>query len=269
MPEVVSTTPVVEPRPFDPGAMTRLRSLSRPRPNVKTFVKSISPMEVASVVLLVMIVVGTFLIYSFWILPDQVRGVQLSSEVRANDKKIEELRARVVDPSAVTSQFQEVKDSLDTFRGSILQPRLVGKQEILQAIDRSVKETGVSFASSVQFNTDEAQSIEESSKRKRSKDESGESAHGVASYPALEATMSIAGTYGQLRSFISRFEGGKQFVVINSVSLSSQSSAVPTSVEPGGPPRRATRSGPLDAITLELHMTAYFQPESGPGAPQP
>lgn len=253
-----TATPEVEPRAFDAAAVARLRSLSRPGHDLKTLAKSVTPFEIAAIAILVALVAGTFLVYSFWILPDQVVALQLSNEVAANNKKIDDLRAKAVDPGSVTSQYQEVKDSLDTFRGSVLKSRNVGKQDILRAIDASVKETGVAFAGSVSFQTSEAV-VEEQAAKSRSATPT------ITSYPSLEVSMSISGTYPQLRSFISKFESSNQFVVINSVSLSASDQREPT--EGGGPRGRAVAADTgAGALTLQLEMTAYFQPESAPAA---
>lgn len=268
MPEAATTTTTTaaaESRPFDAASAARLRSLARPGYSPKAVLKSVSAFEVVAIAMFLLLVGASVLVYSFWILPDQVRYVQLTNEVTANRQKIEEEQAKVVDPASVTSQYQEVRDSLDSFRGSVLRPKIEGKQAILDAIDKTVKETGVQWAGAVSFTTDEPVVADPSKQRVQRT----ESSHGVASYPALEMRFAITGTYPQLRSFISRFEGSNQFVVINSVQLASEAKREADDDGPRRPgaPRRAVTpaavsAGPEGPLTLTIGMTTYFQPSA-------
>ena len=245
---------------FDAAALAKLRAFSRPGFEPKTLIKSVSPFEVVSLVLLVLVVVGIFVVYSFFILPDQVRYVQLSNEVAANQTKITELQQQIVDPHALTAQFQEVRDSLDAFRGSVLKPRLTGRLEIIDAINRTTTETGVQLASAVEFRTQgtAAQEATDTKKRKR-KGSDSQAEHTIVSYPSLGVAFSIAGSYQQLRSFISRLEASGQFVVIDGIKLDTSDAS---RVTVRGRGRRDVAPEPSGLVTLEIKMTAYFQPEA-------
>jgi hypothetical protein len=266
MPEVVTSTTTTtttqatatpEPGAFDAAALARLNALSRPRRfEPRTFVKSVTPVEIASLVLLVMLVAGVFVIYSFWILPDQVRYVQLSNEVADNQAKIDKLQQQVIDPTSIASEFQEVRDSLDAFRGATLRPHDEGRLQILNAIERVTRETGVQLAGTVEFRASAAEVVTGKEKHKKA----DKADHTVKSFPSMQVQMSISGSYAQLRSFISRFEGGGQFVIIDSVGLSSAEEA---GGKLAGGRAGAGFGGPSGGpITLTIAMTAYFQPEA-------
>lgn len=253
MPE--TTTPIANvvetPVRFDPVARGRLRALSRDGVSPKTLIKSVTPFEIAALVVLVLLIVGTFVVYSFWILPDQVNYVRISNQVSANQTKIQELQQTIVDPTTLTSHFQEVRDSLDQFRGATLKPRLAGRREILDAIDRSTRETGVALASSVAFETrvTDTTAEQKTHSKVRSTKATDDEVH---SYPALQIKISVTGSYDQLRRFISRFEASGQFVVIDAVQLN---------VDETDNKGLRDRGRAAGAITLDLSMTAYFQPE--------
>jgi hypothetical protein len=273
MPEVAGAAPSqTESRSFDASVLARLRALSRSGLDPRALLKSVTPVEISALVLLVLIVAGALVVYSFEILPDQVRYVQLSNEVSANRAKIDELQGKIVDPRSLTSQFRAVQDSLDSFRGSMLKPRRAGQLEILDAIDRATRETGVQLASSVAFKTDDLadDSTDKKKSRRRKDNKSGKE---IQSYPSLGMHFSISGSYAQLRSFISRFEGSGQFVVINSIALGTEGPKGGEESAGGGraPARRApTPAGgePTGPLTLEITMTAYFQPEAPAGLAQ-
>jgi hypothetical protein len=247
----------VETHTFDAAMLTRLRGLSRPGHDLKTFVTSVSPFEIAALVVLLLLVVSAFFVYISKILPDQVRYAQASSAVSENQTKIEELQQKIVDPSAITSQYKEVRDSLDSFRGSVLKPEPAGKLDILQAIDKSTRETGVHLAGPVQFRSDDLSEANGDASRKKGKSKTGATERAILSYPSLKVDMAVSGTYAQLRSFISRFEGGGQFVVINGVELESNDLEKGAA---GGRGRIVQPLIPTGPITLNITMTAYFQP---------
>jgi hypothetical protein len=203
-------------------------------------------------VLLLILVAAAILIYTLAILPDQVTYVQLSNQKAANQAKIEDLQRQLVDPDAIAQRFQEIRGSLDQFRGAVLRPRGEGRIEILNAIDRATRETGARLTDTVKFTTEQTESPERDGKKVRKSDED----KAVLSYPSLEMEIAVAGSYNQVRSFISRFEGSNQFVVIDKVSLSKDESE-----ENLADGRGAPRSAGEGMIVLSITMTAFFQPD--------
>jgi hypothetical protein len=206
-------------------------------------------------VLLLILVAAAILIYTLAILPDQVTYVQLSNQKAANQAKIEDLQRQLVDPDEIAKHFQEIRGSLDQFRGAVLRPRDEGRIEILNAIDRATRETGARLTDTVKFTSEQAEqteSAERGGKKVRKSDEN----KAVLSYPSLEMEISVAGSYNQVRSFISRFEGSNQFVVIDKVSLSKEDSE-----ENLADGRGAPRSAGEGMIVLSITMTAFFQPD--------
>ena len=227
--------------------LAKLRSLARPGLDPRTFVRSFSTSEIIAVVGLILMIVAAILVYSFGILPDQVARVQAQNEVEANEARKTELRQQVDDPSAIRDEFVRVQDSLNRFRGEMLKPRLAGRLEIIDAVDRISRETGVRLTSPVTFTT----AMPAGPSERRREDEKSK----VRSFPALGLSLTINGQYEQVRNFISRFEASRQFVVIDKVSIGIESEA-----EGEGALRRAPQTGPRP-VDLEIEMTAYFQPD--------
>lgn len=245
------------------ASATRLRTLARSGFNVRTFLKNITAIEIAAVVGLVVLVTSVVIIYFGLILPDQVRRIQLSSEVAANRARIEELSAQAGDPASVTRAYQEVHESLDAFRGQTLQPRTAGRLQIINLVNDLTRQTNVVLTGPIGFDTrnplaDEA-AAEEGNKSKR---KSRKSKDEIRSYPSMSMTMTISGSYSQIRAFLAKFETGRQFAIIESVSISSGESEDSESPREG---RRATARSESGTITLDVSMTAYFQPD-GPGS---
>lgn len=235
--------------------MARLRSLTRPGFDPKTFLKNTTAAEIACLVALALVIVASFVIYSFAILPDQVRYVQLSSEVETNRTKIEELQKEIQNPDDIRIAFEQVKESLDQFRGEYLKPRSAGRIEIIKSIDEGCRATGTRLASAVTFATSTEDDTGDETRNVRK--EEGKQLADVTLFPSIDVQYSITGSYKQLREFLAKFEGHRQFVVIQSVSLASAEDA-----ENGGGGRGRTGD-----LTLDITAKAFFQP--GPQAPQP
>ena len=245
------------------ASATRLRSLARSGFNVRSFVKNITAIEIAAVAGVVVLVAAVFVIYFGLILPDQVKRIQLSSEVAANRTKIEELSAQAGDPASVTRAYQEVHESLDAFRGQTLQPRTAGRLQIINLVNDLTRQTNVVLDGPIGFDTRNPLAEEASAgDGKKSKRKSRNSEDEISSYPSLSMTMTISGSYSQIRAFLAKFETSRQFAIIESVSISSQETEDSESPRSG---RGATARGDSGAITLDVSMTAYFQPD-GPGS---
>lgn len=247
------------------ASATRLRSLARSGFNVRSFLKNITAVEIAAVVGLVVLVAAVFVIYFWLILPDQVRRIRLSSEVAANRTKIEELSAQAGDPASVTRAYQEVHESLDAFRGQTLQPRTAGRLQIINLVNDLTRQTNVVLTGPIGFDTRnplaEEASAEDGNKSKRKTRKSEDE---IRSYPSMSMTMTISGSYSQIRAFLAKFETSRQFAIIESVSISSEATENSESPRAG---RRATVSSDSGAITLDVSMTAYFQPDGSGSVP--
>jgi hypothetical protein len=253
-----------------PAAIARIRALSRPGFDPRRFATSISPIEIAAVVVLLVTAVAVVLVYSYSVLPGQVRISQLSSTHSENAKKIDDLRAKVHDPGSVRVQFDQAVASLERFRQDILKPRLSGRVAILKDVDRLTHTAGVTLLGGVEFTSKVVDTAEAAgasgdangrdSRRSRERSRSqGRSKGGTAaSYSSLNFSLSVAGRYDKLRKFIGEFEASPQFVVINSVTL------VPADQPSDSKNRRGdAASGPTDTLTLKINVTAYFQPQVG------
>jgi Tfp pilus assembly protein PilO len=236
------------------AARARLRALVRQRPSPRELVKTVAPLELAVVVVLLFAAVAIVLVYSFSILPDQVRVAQLSNVVAANRTKIAQLESQTQNPGALREEISVVRSSLDTFRSSYLKPRVAGRLAILETVRNLTRETGVQLASAVSFTTKISDGGGEEDSRPQRRNQ--RSSDDVTSFSSLAVELSIQGAYPQLRNFINGFERSAQFVVIDSISLSTEEEELT-----GDGARRGGAGRAGDTITLNFSMTAYFQPD--------
>ncbi len=241
------------------ASAAKLRSLARSGFDVRSFLKNVTAIEIAAVVGLVVLIAAVIVIYTFLILPDQVRRLNLSNEVAANRTKIEELSTQAGDPAAVTRAYQEVHESLDAFRGQTLQPRTAGRLQIINLVNDLTRQTNVVLTGPIGFDSRNPL-LEEAAEEdgKKSKRKTRKSEDEIRSYPSMSMTMTISGSYAQIREFLAKFETSRQFAIIESVSISSEATEDAESPRAG---RRANVQSDSEAITLDVSMTAYFQPD--------
>jgi Tfp pilus assembly protein PilO len=221
-------------------------------------VKSISPLEISVVVVLLVAVVAIVLVYAYSILPGQVKYAQLSSAHESNATKIDGLRAKVHDPASVRQEYDNTVVSLERFRGELLKPRLPGRIAIVREVNRLTTSNAITLRGGVDFATDltpeeegetaEGKKSSSRSTRKRSDED--------RVYSSLTFSLSVSGRYDRLRKFISEFEKSPQFIVIDSINL------VPGDEDASEDRKGGGESLPGDTLTLEIKLTAYFQPQT-------
>jgi len=172
----------------------------------------------------------------------------------------------VQDPTAITTEFNTVKSSLDRFQTDYLKPRQPGRLEIINTVNALTKETGVRLVSPVQFVTDipgvesENGGKANTSGRKVAR-KSAVEADAIHTYPSLGMQFSIAGEYPALRAFINKFEGSNQFAVIDSVALSSEGDHKTGKNGRGHAAVAPTVDIPPGQVTLTIAVTGFFQPD--------
>ena len=248
-------------------SVAKLRSLARPGFELKPFLRSVTPFEIVALLAVIVLVTAVVLIYSFAILPDQVRYVQMSGQISDNEKKIADLQGQLADPREIMTTFEEVRSSLDSFRAGVLKPRLSGRIDIINAVSALTRDTGVRLSGPVQFLSSDQPALEgegdnskSSGKNKVAK--SSKNTNDITAFPSMRMTFSVTGTYAQLRSFVGRFEESSQFVIIDTIELNASDAVASDS------PRGARAGAPSpDSVTLDVSVTTYFSPDQTAAQP--
>jgi hypothetical protein len=115
----------------------------------------------------------------------------------------------------------------------------------LNEINTLARKNGVQLASGIEMRLQEVeQPGDEKSSRKSSKEKEA-----LNVFPRMLVHFEVAGQYSNLRSFISQLEKSNQFLLLDSVNL--------TSAEAG---EGRGGSGGGSGINLSINLSAYFQP---------
>ncbi len=159
--------------------------------------------------------------------------------------------------SNVNKQAQEdlaktALESLESFKSVYLKNLSQGRIALIEAINNLAKKDGVRLMSGIAMTANKT-GADSSGDKKNTKKKGAESLGSV--FPSLKINFTVAGEYKNLREFINDVEANKQFVTINSITLTSIKEREGGSVRSGGRRTAQVASG----ISLAIDMTAYFQ----------
>jgi hypothetical protein len=179
--------------------------------------------------------------------PEQNRLQNIESKLDALEADIIKVRAeRDAPPPQNTSQ--EALDSLEAFKLKFLKPTSEGEIALYRDINALAAKHRAQLTSGIDMKRETGKQAGDQKKSKSKKDPLSEV------YPQTVIRFTVEGQYAGLRTFLNELESNKQFIVINTVSL--------TEVEQseGGERRGRSRSAASSGVSLSVEMTAYFKP---------
>jgi len=245
------------------------------------------PVEVAALGAGMMVILAAMGVFFFLTLPAK-RELEAS---RSRKDKLEQdlisARGKYGDITSTESQVAKLVSSVDQFEMTYLPVASNGRTSLYQRLNNLIVSHGLVNTSGPDYaplemadQTDGAESDEERGR-----------ARFRSLFPGAYVTMTLEGSYQNLRRFIREIETGNEFVIISSIELEpsdSQSSsrsqeAAPTQDDmmmaqpnpgfPGtgrmpGAPQPTQRKGRTlgETVSLRMEMAAYFKRATAPAA---
>jgi len=142
------------------------------------------------------------------------------------------------------------KDSLDTFQSNWLRPSREGRIAIIDEINGLVKKNNMLLSSGIEMRSAGGAQAEPEKGGSTKKKE----ADVLDVFPRAQVQFTVVGQYADLRRFIDEIEHSRQFLVINSIGLTSVEPKVGRGAKMGG----AMSPGPT-GVSLTVGLTAYFR----------
>ena len=227
--------------------------------------------EIATVAIGIMAVLAVVLIYIFLVVPS-------NREVAMHDSQLESLRIeqQTADQryGEVTSTEKRVGDLLaseEAFETNYLPAAATGRNTLYQRLNSLIDAYGLVNTTGPDYSPLETLDLQKNSTG--SEEERGRDKF-RSLFPGVYVSMTVEGSYQNLRRFIREIEAGRDFIIISSVQLepsdndrSSQQQAAPaTTTAPGFEPG-ATNLGPRPdrgkthggIVSLRMEMAAYFR----------
>jgi hypothetical protein len=232
----------------------------RPRIDLKrikrpTLPLNLSPIEILAVVLSLGVFALTVFYYFSSFKPERYRLLQAQAQLKLQQEILVKGGSTAASKQVSTADtIKAEKDSLDAFESNWLKPPSQGRIAIIDEINELVKKNNMLLASGIEMHVGTASQAEEdkgSSKRKRQEDV-------LEVFPKAQFQFTVVGQYTDLRRFLDEIEHSKQFLVINSLGLTTVEPKLGMRAGKGGPAMGAP--GPASGVSLSVGMTAYFRP---------
>ena len=239
---------------------------NRPR---KVYSGMWGPLEVGALGAAMMVILAAMGVYFFLTLPAKR---ELEADRARKDKLEQDLisaRAKYGDITNTETQVAKLVASVDQFETTYLPVASNGRTSLYQKLNDKIRAYGLVNTSGPDYAPLEMADI---TKGVESEDERGR-ARFRSLFPGTYVTMTLEGSYQNLRRFIRDVETGNEFVIISSVELepSDSQSRAPSQetavVEddmmgqpmPGTQPtqRRGRTLG--EVVSLRMEMAAYFR----------
>ena len=223
-----------------------------------------------------LLVLTTVLAYLFLLVPQRSRRQSLETE-RGDLQRLVESQQKSLGESKDTEQrVGDILASLDRFQTEHLGEVGSGTKSVIEELNRLILKNNLRISGGVSYTQlqESAPGADASQTQRRASGEETAARVVQSVFPGIGVTLTVEGTYTNLRRFIRDIEADNQFVVINTVELegvtdSNAGSPVAATTVPASP---MNPEGPLTPpavqtiapsrsalVSLRLDMAAYFR----------
>ncbi|HYP26844.1 MAG TPA: GspMb/PilO family protein [Blastocatellia bacterium] len=217
--------------------------------NVSARPLGLTPGELVAALLTLIFFVSAAVYYFASLKPERERLATLEAAMASQQQVLRTSLAdlKPSDAAPVTDAPTDAMNSLLSFKSQYLKPVNKGRIDLLNEINALAKKNNTQLASGIDMSFQPVVVEDESKSSKRG----GKNKADLNVFPQMSVHFEVAGQYSNLRAFIAELERSKQFIVLDSVTL--------TSIEAtDGEGGRSSAAG--SGINLSINLTAYFQP---------
>jgi Tfp pilus assembly protein PilO len=210
-----------------------------------------------------LLVLSAAVSYFYFLLPAQLRLKTLNDEKAQLEKSIKPLQGKVDEDKTSQQNIADIVDSVANFERTHLRQRSTGRVSLYQELNEAIRRNGL-------INTDgptyTALDPINPNAPKTQANKAG-IARWQSLFPGISISITVEGSYANLRRFIRDIESNSQFVIINAVQLEGQdksnlSEETNPNVFSGNPTNQSQPSGQKKSgrtVSLRLDMAIYFQ----------
>jgi Tfp pilus assembly protein PilO len=225
--------------------------------------------ELAALGFAALLLLAAVLSYLFLLVPQKSRTQSLQAESESLQQVLARQQTTLGSSQDTAQRVSQILTSLDRFEIDHLGHAASGTKTVIEELNRLITKNGLRISGGINFTQlQEAVPGAENAPRARRQGSDGEGAQRIVQsiFPGIGVTLTVEGTYPNLRRFIRDIEGDRrQFVVINTVELegvtdvnaTQQAPPVMNEGMPGAPPPQASTRGAL--VSLRLDMATYFR----------
>jgi len=227
--------------------------------------------ELAALAFAALLLLAAVLSYLFLLAPQRSRAQSLDAETESLKKVVVSQETNIGTSQDTAQRVSEILSSLERFETGHLGLASSGSKTLYEELNRLITKNGLRISGGINF-TQLQEAVPGAENAQRARRQSGEqSAQRIVQsiFPGIGVTLTVEGTYPNLRRFIRDIEGDRrQFIVINAVELEGVTDsnaaeqlapAVTNGAVPGAqtPQAQAPTRGAL--VSLRLDMATYFR----------
>lgn len=228
--------------------------------------------EIVTVSLALLAVLTVVLIYLFFVLPTKTELEQNRAKRDQLEKEFKEADRKFGNIQTTETQVAKLVTSVSDFESRFLKDESIGKSAIYQRINGLINAysltntTGPDYVPLEITEDERRQGTDSEKQRGREKYQS--------LFPGVYITMTVEGSYINLRRFIREVESSQEFIVISSIELEPAESneadeknnpVTITQVNDAGQKVQVAKKSPASGktrgkvVSLRLEMAAYYQ----------
>jgi len=231
--------------------------------------------EIAALGVAALLLMTAVLSYLFLLAPQRSRKAALEAEHSDLQRKLKDQQSTLGEGKDTQQRVGEILTSLNDFEVERLGQASSGSKTVIEEMNRLIVKNNLRISGGVSF-TQLQETVPGADQNRPQRREEGAQRVVQSVFPGIGVTLTVEGTYANLRRFIRDIEADRQFVVIDAVELegvtdanasSSPAAAAPqegpltAEGQPGVPPAAAAPSTPSRGalVSLRLDMAAYFR----------
>ncbi|HST51254.1 MAG TPA: hypothetical protein VLJ61_04515 [Pyrinomonadaceae bacterium] len=228
--------------------------------------------EAAALGVAALLVLTTVLAYFFLLVPQRSRRQSLRDEHDELQKRLQAQQQTLGTNKDTQQRADEILTSLERFETGHLGLADSGSKTVIEELNRLIIKNNLRISGGISYTQLQETAPGADQTQRRASDQAARVVQSI--FPGIGVTLTVEGTYPNLRHFIRDIESdNNQFVVVNTVELegindssaASQPSAAqaPVPLMPGispSPPAAQPRTPSRGAlVSLRLDMAAYFR----------
>jgi len=220
--------------------------------------KEIAVVGVLAVLLIV--IAGYFV---FFVSPEKSGALSRRKELQSLERQVLEARDRYGKITSTEEQVARLIGSADRFESEYLPNELVGKTALYQRINNLISSNGLINTAGPSYRELRAN---DGSRQVAEEEDGGARARLGSIFPGVLVSVTVDGTYQQIRSFLRQLETSEQFIVISSVALepSDRTQTASQPVEAPVVPKAKSRG---EIVSLKVEFAAYFRRDGNVDSP--
>jgi Tfp pilus assembly protein PilO len=199
----------------------------------------------------VLILLTVLISYVYFLMPARSHLQERQLERSRLQNQLRSSRDLMLQGQGTQSTVDKITESLTDFEDTRLPNRNQGRMSLYDELNQLIRKNGLRNTSGPSYTP-----LESLDSKKRTTESKSASAKWQSVYPGIGVSLTVEGSYQNLRRFIRGLEASKQFIIINAIELerATQTNAAESA---------STSGARSSLVSLRLDMATYFQRAKG------